>query len=318
MPLRHRIALGSFALLAALTAASLLYASDGSSVATTATQTITAHGVCKKVTNSSSTGKTVYVPTQSVAEWASFYTNPPAGITLGSCCDTIITDMQNPDYALGSIAGQHGWSDRTNSNIDQAVVNNTYGFATFGPKLLRMSNAWTTDGFDQVYMPRMANAVGETLAQKHFEYSFDFASAVPTAQQSGLQVAVSPDDGGGGRMSYLKLTDESGGISIYFSNASFRLSRIARNVNRAVPHRIKLTLDAVPGRSNDIVRVYLDGALIHTDTSWENYFSSPPPVRTILFHVRSQQGAAPATRGKGFLFDNLALTSSSEPACQVP
>ena len=82
---RHRIALISFALLAALTAGSLLDASDGSSVATTATQTITAFGVCKKITNSSPTAKTVYVPTQSAAEWSSFYTNPPAGVTAGSC-----------------------------------------------------------------------------------------------------------------------------------------------------------------------------------------------------------------------------------------
>lgn len=72
-------------LIALASGASLLYASDGSSVPSTATQSITAFGVCKKVTNTSPTGKTVYVPTQSAAEWTSFYSNPPAGVAIGSC-----------------------------------------------------------------------------------------------------------------------------------------------------------------------------------------------------------------------------------------
>lgn len=72
-------------LAALLVGAPLLFASDGSSVATTATQSITAFGVCKMITNTSPTGKTVYVPTQSAAEWQSFYMHPPAGVTIGAC-----------------------------------------------------------------------------------------------------------------------------------------------------------------------------------------------------------------------------------------
>ena len=77
--------LGIVALITAASAGAILYASDSSSVTHSVTQSITAFGVCKKVTNSSPTAKTVYVPTQSSAEWASFYSNLPAGVTAASC-----------------------------------------------------------------------------------------------------------------------------------------------------------------------------------------------------------------------------------------
>src|SRR3989344_3773352 len=60
-------------------------ASDNSTVNYNTNSNITAFSTCKKVTNNSGTGLSVYVPTQSSAEWASFYTNPPAGVSVSSC-----------------------------------------------------------------------------------------------------------------------------------------------------------------------------------------------------------------------------------------
>src|SRR3989344_4596462 len=68
----------------------ILEASDNSTVNFGANQSITAFSTCKKVTNGSATGLNVYVPTQSDAEWASFYTNPPSGITIGSCGPKVV------------------------------------------------------------------------------------------------------------------------------------------------------------------------------------------------------------------------------------
>jgi hypothetical protein len=31
-------------------------------------------------------------------------------------------------------------------------------------------------------------------------------------------------------------------------------------------------MDVIDGPSNDVVKVYIDGALVHTGTSWENYY----------------------------------------------
>lgn len=72
-------------LLALFTGAVLLEASDSSTVAHGTNQSITAHLTCKKVTNNSATGLSVYVPTVMSAEWTSFQTNPPSGITVIPC-----------------------------------------------------------------------------------------------------------------------------------------------------------------------------------------------------------------------------------------
>lgn len=63
----------------------VVYASDSSAVNYGASQGITAHGVCRKITNNSGTGLAVYVPTITASEWQSFQDYPPAGVSLSSC-----------------------------------------------------------------------------------------------------------------------------------------------------------------------------------------------------------------------------------------
>ncbi|MEY4615462.1 MAG: hypothetical protein RJB66_422 [Pseudomonadota bacterium] len=43
------------------------------------------HSVCKVVTNSSTTGLAIFVPTNSSGEWSSFYNSPSSGVTAASC-----------------------------------------------------------------------------------------------------------------------------------------------------------------------------------------------------------------------------------------
>lgn len=69
--------------------AAVLEASDNFTVNYNTNQSITAFSTCKKVTNNSGTGLSVYVPTNSAEEWLSFYTNPPAGVSIGSCSITV-------------------------------------------------------------------------------------------------------------------------------------------------------------------------------------------------------------------------------------
>ena len=96
---------------------------------------------------------------------------------------------------------------------------------------------------------------------------------------------------------------------------------VASGLNRTVPHTIRITMDFVDGPSNDVVKVYVDGALRHTGTSWENYFrfdseaaahlGKPPIVNRILF--RTGGAAAIATLGKGFVFDDFSMKSGNGP-----
>lgn len=96
------ILIGSIAL---LRAAPPLLASANSTVTHGTTQALTAFGVCKKVTNGSATGLSVYVPTQTSAEWQSFHTSPPAGVSIGSCSVTIPIATSQSNVDLCTLAG---------------------------------------------------------------------------------------------------------------------------------------------------------------------------------------------------------------------
>lgn len=247
--------------------------------------------------------------------------------------DNVLVNFENPPYVPGSVNGQDGWIKT--GPFDAAIVANTYGYSTFGAQTLRISDAITSGSFgDQTFAKPLVNSVGETVAtagtfsvgakQTHFEMQFDIASTMPNAQQPGMHMSVSPDRGDGSRMSYLRFEDQVDGIHVFFDDvtdagpigtlATFNESDIATLTR--TPHTIKLTLDVVDGPANDVVKVWIDGVLKKTGTSWEDYYrydpesvaeQSPRIVKTVLF--RESGTANPADAGKGFLVDNFSLLS---------
>lgn len=246
--------------------------------------------------------------------------------------DSVSVNFESPTYIVGNINGQDGWLKT--GLYDAEVVSNTYGYSTFGLQSLRISDSVTSGAFgDQTFAKPLINAVGEVdstdgtfprgTLQSHFETQFDIASTVPGAQQPGMHVSISPDRGDGSRMSYLRLEDNVTGLDVFFDDvqgttnpANFVETQIATGLNRSVPHTVKLTFDAVDGPSNDVVKVWIDGNLVHTGTSWENYYrydgeasteQSPRIVKTVLF--RESGAANLVDAGKGFLVDNYSATS---------
>jgi hypothetical protein len=240
-------------------------------------------------------------------------------------------NFEPPTYSVGNINGQDGWSKT--GPFDSVVAANTYGYATYGTQTFRISNAVTSGSFgDQTFAKPLVDSVGEADAtagsfsegtrQTHFEIQFDIAS-VQSTLQTGLFVSVSPDRGDGSRMSYLGFGDDVTGISVLFYDvqgttnpATFVGTNVATGLDRSEPHTIKLVMDMMDGPSNDVVKVYINSVLVHTGTSWENYYrydseasaeQSPRIIKTVLF--RAGGAAVPGNAGNGFLFDNLSLTS---------
>ncbi len=234
------------------------------------------------------------------------------------------------DFTLGSVNGQSGWS--STGPYDQEIVDNIYGYTAFGCKSLRISNATTQGSFgDQTFSASVANEAGETDAENNglsggerkdtFTATWSFASTTPTEYQPGLQVTASPDRGDGARMSYIQMVDQADGLAVNFydyqtgaSPNKFVLTQIVHGLDRSVPHQIMVVMNFVDGPSNDVVKVYVDGVLMHTGTSWEDYFreveeTESRTVDSILF--RAAGTAAPVLDGKGFLIDNLSITTSN-------
>jgi hypothetical protein len=241
--------------------------------------------------------------------------------------------------------------------IDQAVVANTGAPASFGGQSWRFSDAWTDGQFGLwPFSPSLTNEAGETSAdggiysggvrQSHYEVQWDFTSAAPNAEQVGLQVSTASDRGDGARMTYIRMEDNPGGLEVFFveyrDNApygtaifpstvltpnpgcgdedAFVETSVASGLSRSGPHTVKLTIDFVDGTRNDVVKVYVDGTLRHTGTSWEDYFrycegNPPRTVDSQIFQARGflPTDSHPANAGRGFLLDNLSYSTSRTP-----
>ena len=177
---------------------------------------------------------------------------------------------------------------------------------------MRISNAVTTGAFgDQTFSPGLTDPAGES-ARKHFEANFNIATTTNVVQ-SGLAISVSPDNGEGARMSYLRFVDQNDGVHVYFDGATATgdfMEKDIATLNRASAHSIRFLITFKKGA--DDVKVFIDGKRLISDTTWENYYrelgQQVAPTSKMLF--RAGGTAAPATHGNGFLIDNLTLTSS--------
>ena len=257
-------------------------------------------------------------------------------------------------YVPGPIHGQDDWSSLGGDRLggcavyDHQVVENdvqlltSYSYPTFGRQSLRLSNAVTSGCFgDQTFSKRLDHAAGEPDAEgvgfekvpgpplNHFEAQWDFASSVPDAEQPDLSVVASPDRGDGSRMSWVQMADTRNGLEINFFDVRGKSDpanfvgplTVASNLDRTVPHTIRITMDFLEGPSNDVVKVYVDGQRKETGTGWENYYrydseaashgGKTPIVNRILF--RTGGAAALANLGKGFVIDNFSMKSAQGP-----
>lgn len=278
--------------------------------------------------------------------------------------DSAAIAFESPAYTTGTVHLQDGWNSAGAAGsgcavYDHAVAANTYGYGSFGGQSLRISNAVTSGCFgDQTFSKPLTDEAGETAAyvdvpsgtrQAYFTAQWDFASTVPGSEQAGLSIVASPDRGDGGRMSWVQMKDTPTGLEVNFYDYQdaapygsvstptdgygpeddFILTNLASGLDRTIPHTIRIEMELINGPLNDVVRIYVDGLLKHTGTSWEDYFrwmqgpggpEQTAPVhesrviRSILF--RTGGTAVPATAGYGFLIDNLSLYSGPVPVAQ--
>jgi uncharacterized repeat protein (TIGR01451 family) len=299
----------------------------------------------------------------------------PSGVALA---DTVTTDFENfstcnkpmPVYPVfpncGSVNGQDFWKssppapngigDNSLPNgYDQQVVLNAQvpgspAPSSFGTQSLRLSNALNPSPavyppvfYTQTYSRPNTQPDGEDLTDTVFTGRFSFISMFPGREQPGLHISVSPDDGTGGRMSYIALDDASGPnihLLFYDTNSAGKfVPHDLGTVSRDQPHTIQFWMRLVPGPDNDLVRIAIDGQDSgQCYTTWENYYRAPapvgehrePPVTNSFLFLSSASDAAdnatPPTGNDlsllngGYLFDNVTTTTTAAtgpPSCDL-
>jgi uncharacterized repeat protein (TIGR01451 family) len=201
---------------------------------------------------------------------------------------------------------------------------------------LRISNAYNPapdtrppEYHYQTYSKPTIEAAGEGGSNKEYTAQFSFISIKPNQQQPGLIMDVSPDNGEGGRMSYIGLEDTEQGIDVIFYDTpgsdgdfvGYDLGTLTRNV----PHTIRFWMKLNPGLDNDLVRIFIDGRDVgQCFTTWENFYratsQSVPTSDRLLFRSKGAQ-VDQSLVGGGYLFDNVTTTTANgkgPPGCDLP
>jgi uncharacterized repeat protein (TIGR01451 family) len=252
-------------------------------------------------------------------------------LTCGvAAADTVTTNFEA--FQLGSVAGQDGWKSDVPVDIpslphgyDQEVVTNQGAPAAFGGQSLRISNAYGTgtDTFPpeyehQTYSKPTTDEAGENLANTVYTAQFSFIPVHPD-RQPGLLISVSPDNGHGGRMSYIGLDDMDDGIHVIFYDTPNLdgkfMGHDLRTLSRNASHTIRFFMRLVPGADNDLVRIFIDGEDVgQCFTTWENFYratSQAVPISDrLLFLSGNRDGNRLSLLGGGYRFDNVTTTTA--------
>ena len=255
-----------------------------------------------------------------------------------AAADTVITNFEPPTFHPGTVNGQDGWKSAVPGNIpslpngyDQEVVANAPPApAAFGSQSLRLSNAYGTapntvppEFHFQTYSKPTTEPAGEDLPIKEYTGQFSFISFYPNRVQDRLQISVSPDNGEGGRMSYVGLVDTPAGIDVQFydtpDDANGHFDFVLHDLGtlpRNVVHTIKFWMNLVPGPNNDFVRISIDGQDIgQCFTTWENFYEQTnqavPISDRLLFLSGNRDGDRPTLLGGGYLFDDVTTTTAN-------
>ena len=180
-------------------------------------------------------------------------------LTLAATAQADTSTTTFDGFETGSVDNQHGW--KATGPYDQAVE------GTEGAKALRISNAVTSGSFgDMPYSAPALDAAGENEVNNVLVNEFTFQSKTPEKQQTGLKMSVSPTNGEGARMSYLRLEDSYDGVRVFFDDvpnkdtATAFTDRWIATLDRSKPHTVRFETKFVKGTDNDVVRIYLDGA----------------------------------------------------------
>jgi uncharacterized repeat protein (TIGR01451 family) len=247
---------------------------------------------------------------------------------------------------------QDGWRSAKPGDIpslpqgydQQVVVNNASAPATFAGQSLRLSNGWNQNPGTptnpnpaefkfQTYSKPTIDPAGEGLANTEYIAQFSFISTKPSAQQPGLSISVSPDDGVGGRMSYVELDDVNdpkigNGIDVVFYDTKANGDFVGYDLGvlpRDVPHTITFWMKLNSGANNDLVRIYIDGKDAgECFTTWEGFYrsvSQPVPISDTLQFRSVGDQENDSLIGGGYLFDNVKIETADgpgPPGCDVP
>lgn len=236
------------------------------------------------------------------------------------------------EFSNGAIDNQNGWNSDNpafNANVVSTVVRT-------GNKSFYRDNRTGSGSFgDQTFsagtggVAGESTAVGVTPGQNVFKFTTWFRAG-STGGPDGTVIGIAGTDNQGSRAWSLSLrNNEAGGASLYAfdvdpalqaaGSASFRQFTLGQNLSLSAWHRIDVVSIFNDGQSNDVVQYFLNGALVQTLSSWEQYYRWDPEqagngnqlwgIDRMIFRT-----VGTSNDSNGFYFDDFSTQVVPEPA----
>jgi hypothetical protein len=254
-------------------------------------------------------------------------------------------------YNLGTIDGQQGWTaSPPAANWDQTIK------IVSGRKVWQLSNVVASGNFgNQPTSYSSCQVAGEPnsnlwdnnnppfptafATSNTFYWRVQFQSAV-NGPQTGLQINMAAAARQTAwRMTNLRIVDNGAGLEVHAYEATVDVTtppgtasypdNIIATLSYGAVHTLETEIAFVPGititgnivKGNDIVKVYVDGALTYTGNTWEALYytgvdvgvPSPPSrlqaVNSLQFRLRDASGAG-VTAGNGLYFQEVLVGNS--------
>jgi Ca2+-binding RTX toxin-like protein len=246
--------------------------------------------------------------------------------------DSNVEDFE--DFDLGPIAdNENDWNMDGPGNRDQEVVD------LGGNQVFRMSSDPASGDFGGPYTPALTDTAGEPQTTADYNgQTIKFLLKPVSGTPDGSRLEVDFGNAGGtDRNNFMVIENTGLGIRIAtneplldgnwntndFSAFTGNIELIS-GVDPTIWHEIELRLTYVDGQDNDLVEVYLDGVLLGTTTTFENYRdalggtheANAEANQTSRFLFRAGAGGqdqdGPGGQNQGFYFDNVSYVVYNE------
>ena len=232
-----------------------------------------------------------------------------------------------------SIDGQDGWFVDPSGNFNEKLMN-VGATAHAGVGVWFINNTITSSGFgNQPQSPAFTKASGETTVRSvgagdSMATEFWIRTVSGSADGTSFTMSFSPTSAD--RHDYLRIIndlDVDGGFRM-FAIDGLTLNQthsVATNMPRGQWIKIKVINTNPDGPSNDIVDVYVNGVLVNSHTTWEDWRRAIPAttlaVNRMLFRMSIQATTDDPsfTSPQGFYIDDFRQTSfdSSAPTVAI-
>lgn len=225
-----------------------------------------------------------------------------------------------------SINGQHSWYVDTGVGFEEEIKNIGSGACRGNGVWLINNNVSSGAYANMPASPTFTQSYGESTVRTgsgdSVSASFFFKTLASTADGSSFTFSFSP--AAQGRVTYLRFEnnlDANGGLQLVAYVGNFVSVNVAQNISRGAWHHVKITMTAPDGFSNDVVNIYLDGTLVNTDTSLEDFYSPGPvsDVSRVMFRLAFAPSDVDATftTSAGFYIDDYIQKAYNASAPSV-